>query len=124
MTQPFEIGGRYKNRIGTYEVMSITGDKMTIRYDDGIEQTVTVSIQATIWQSIQDEATPSPKTYRPGQSSQAIQPVIDLVEEVLKTSFKAPHPEDITDQVCLAIEANPDWLARYESLVLHYSSGG
>ena len=50
--------------------------------------------------------------------------MIDLVEEVLKTNFKAPHPVDITDQVCLAIEANPDWLARYENLVLHYSSRG
>jgi hypothetical protein len=35
-----------------------------------------------------------------------------------------PYPEDIIDQVCLAIEANPDWWNRYDNLVEHYSSKG
>ena len=42
--------------------------------------------------------------------------VSELVEEVLM-SIPQPWPEDITDQVCLAIERNPRWLARYRDLV-------
>jgi len=124
MDHPFEIGGRYENKVGKYEVLEIEGNKMTIQFDDGTKHSVTVSIQAKIWQNIQDQANPTLKAFHPGQGSQAIQPVIDLVDEVLKTGFKAPYPVDITDQVCLAIEANPDWLARYDNLVLHFSSGG
>lgn len=42
--------------------------------------------------------------------------VRSLVEEVLRT-FRKPYSEDVTDQVCNAIERNPEWLATYHSLV-------
>lgn len=32
---PFEVGGRYRNRVGEYEVLSLDGDTMTVRFDDG-----------------------------------------------------------------------------------------
>jgi hypothetical protein len=41
--------------------------------------------------------------------------VKELVEEVLNT-INEPYSEDITDDVCRAIEGNPDWTGRYESL--------
>jgi hypothetical protein len=44
-------------------------------------------------------------------------PVLRLVQDVLRTKFSPPYPEDITEQVCLAIEGNPQWLRQYETLV-------
>lgn len=124
MSSQFEIGGRYRNRKGVYKVLAFEGEKMRVRYDDGSEQSLSIERAAWIWQSILDEEGPPLETHYPGQDSQSIQPVIDLVDEVLKTSFKAPFPGDITDQVCLAIEANPEWQKRYDDLVQHYNSGG
>jgi hypothetical protein len=122
MDHPFEVGGRYKNRVGKYEVLEIEGERMTIQFDDGSKHSVTVSIQAKIWQNFQDQARSAPKAHQPGHESKAIQPVIDLVEEVLKTNFKAPYPEDITDQVCMAIEASQSWLDRYNYLTEEFGS--
>lgn len=52
----FIIGRRYANRIGEYEVLDIKGDKMLIRYDDGNEQQVSVSMQARISENMAREA--------------------------------------------------------------------
>ena len=49
----------------------------------------------------------------------ASQPVSELVQEVLHT-ISAPYPENITDQVCLAIENRSAWLNRYRNLVKEY----
>lgn len=59
MNQPpaFLVGGRYVNRRGEYEVLSIDGDGMLIRYDDGPSQEVSVSTQARISQNMALEAT-------------------------------------------------------------------
>ena len=38
-----------------------------------------------------------------------------LVQDVLAT-FAEPYGEDITLEVCLAIEESPEWLRRYEKL--------
>lgn len=59
MKQPavFLVGSRYANRRGEYEVLSIDGDKMLIRYDDGTRQEVSVSTQARISQNMALEAT-------------------------------------------------------------------
>lgn len=127
IVHPFEAGGRYRNRTGPYEVLSIEGEHMRIRYDSGQEQMVTIAHQARIWQSIQDEFAPPPPA--PGRfpsddEGLDTQPVGDLVHTVLRAKFTYPYPEDITDQLCLAIENNPDWLARYDNLVMHFSSGG
>ena len=41
--------------------------------------------------------------------------VEQLVQEVLDT-ISQPYGEDIIEDVCLAIEANPQWMTRYREL--------
>lgn len=43
-----------------------------------------------------------------------------LVQDLLPTIHR-PYTEDVTDAVCRAIEANPEWLSRCRELV-HESS--
>ncbi len=43
------------------------------------------------------------------------QGVRDLVSDVL-ASINRPYGQDVIEDVCLAIEADPDWLARYHAL--------
>lgn len=43
------------------------------------------------------------------------QGVYDLAAEVLQT-ISPPYPEDIIEDVFLAIEANPNWMRRYREL--------
>jgi hypothetical protein len=45
---PFQVGGRYKNRKGLFTVISLDGDNMTIRWDNGEEITDTIASQARI----------------------------------------------------------------------------
>lgn len=47
-----------------------------------------------------------------------------LIDDVLAARFSAPYPEDITDQVCIAIEGNPEWRQRYEEMVESYRREG
>lgn len=128
MTLTFVTGQRYRNRHGPYEVVSLEGDQMKIRYDDGRTQTVSVAIQQRIWESIQDEQAPPParQARRPASDgdSMATGPVRDLVAGVLAARFAPPYPPDITDQLCAAIEHNPAWYRRYQDLVEHFSSKG
>lgn len=42
--------------------------------------------------------------------------VEELVQDVLRT-FSPPYGEDITEEVCLAIEYDPAWRERYDLLV-------
>ncbi len=56
MDHPFEVGKTYRNRQGVYEVVSITGPRMVIRYDDGLLLQTRVDIQARIWSNIQLDA--------------------------------------------------------------------
>ena len=44
----FEIGKKYENMKGVYEVLSIDGNTMRIRWDSGEEVTTTVSLQSKI----------------------------------------------------------------------------
>jgi hypothetical protein len=48
----FEVNGVYRNRIGEYTVLAINGQHMTVRYADGTESELNVSIQARIWENI------------------------------------------------------------------------
>jgi hypothetical protein len=48
--------------------------------------------------------------------------VSELVKEVLGT-VPRPYREDITDRVCLEIEKNPAWHARYDRLVASHDKG-
>jgi len=45
------------------------------------------------------------------------QGVYELVSEVLKT-ISSPYSEDVTEEVCLAIENKPVWKKRYDGLVI------
>ena len=47
-------------------------------------------------------------------------PVSELVKEVLDT-ISRPYPENVTAQVCLAIQKKSDWHNRYNRLVRSYS---
>jgi hypothetical protein len=46
-----------------------------------------------------------------------------LVENVLN-SLTSPYDEDLTDNVCMAIEANPQWLAQYRCLARDLGGAG
>ena len=48
----FEIGGKYENRNGKYEVIEIDGDRMTVKYEDGSENSLKMNIQERIWLNI------------------------------------------------------------------------
>lgn len=56
MEHPFEVGKTYRNRNGEYEVVSLDGPQMVIRYADGSLLRTRVDIQGRIWQNIQMEA--------------------------------------------------------------------
>jgi hypothetical protein len=48
----FELNGVYRNRMGEYTVLTIKGQRMTVRYTDGTEAELNVNIQARIWENI------------------------------------------------------------------------
>jgi hypothetical protein len=52
MDHPFEVGKVYRNRNGRYEVLEIGETKMRVRYEDGKEVSLTVAIQAQIFEGI------------------------------------------------------------------------
>lgn len=51
----FLIGGRYRNRLGEYEVLDIHGNHIRVRYDDGREDNLDAGIQARIIENMQLE---------------------------------------------------------------------
>jgi len=51
----FLIGGRYRNRIGEYEVLDINDDYLRVRYDDGREDNLDARVQARIIQNMRLE---------------------------------------------------------------------
>lgn len=55
MKRSFEIGGKYRNRLGEYEVVELKGDRMVIRYVDGTIQENSAKLQARILQNMQAE---------------------------------------------------------------------
>lgn len=77
----FEVGGRYRNRRGAYEVISIEHPAMQIKYDGGDLATVDIATQRRIYANIvgEDERAqapqparrPRPKSSRRGTSAQA-----------------------------------------------------
>jgi len=44
----FIVGDRYENNIGKYRVLIITGDLMTVQYEDGHQQMLSVKLQEQI----------------------------------------------------------------------------
>lgn len=55
MGHVFEIGGRYWNRHGEYEVVELDGANMVIQYSNGRRLETSVERQARIWKNIQAE---------------------------------------------------------------------
>lgn len=51
----FEVNGIYANRKGAYTVLSINGPKMRVRFTDGTEADLKVSMQERIWRNISVE---------------------------------------------------------------------
>ena len=51
----FEIGQKYKNRKGAYEVIAIEGNSMTIRWKSGEEIVTTTTMQQRIIETMQIE---------------------------------------------------------------------
>mgnify|MGYP001766857103 FL=1 len=51
----FEVGKEYRNRKGTYEVLSIDGDLMQIRWKNEEVANTTVTLQSQIIKNIKQE---------------------------------------------------------------------
>ena len=51
----FEVNGNYANRKGNYTVISIDGEKMLVRYEDGTEANLRMALQERIWENIDAE---------------------------------------------------------------------
>jgi len=51
----FQIGGRYRNQKGAYEVLAIDGSQMRVRYDSGAEEELERSFQAKVMSRIERE---------------------------------------------------------------------
>lgn len=51
----FEVNGSYANRKGNYTVLSIGPEKMKVRYEDGTEADLKISVQERIWDNIRTE---------------------------------------------------------------------
>jgi hypothetical protein len=51
----FEVGQKYKNRMGTYKVMAVDGDAMDIRWTKGKKVTTSVRLQSRVLVNIQRE---------------------------------------------------------------------
>ncbi|GIK58038.1 MAG: hypothetical protein BroJett015_37010 [Chloroflexota bacterium] len=51
----FEVNGTYANRKGEYTVLEITPPVMLVRYSDGEEAELKISVQERIWQNIATE---------------------------------------------------------------------
>jgi hypothetical protein len=71
----FEVGQKYKNRKGTFEVLAIDGDVMHISWKNGKEVATTVTLQSRIIEHIQHEieelAFLKAKVASPGKRSRA-----------------------------------------------------
>lgn len=83
----FQVGGRYENRKGVFEVLSMDGPNMTFRWDTGKEMTSSIELQAKIFRNIEREriAAITKKGYRAPKSSGEL--------------FTGLHPEDFSDDV-------------------------
>lgn len=118
MSGPFEVGKQYRNRKGAYTVLQLNGDAMLLRYADGSQAKESVALQARIWENLQDEEAFGEELDAAGGSEseeQKTAEIRDLVMRVLRT-IPQPWPADVTDQVFLAIEGRPAWLAEYRAL--------
>lgn len=60
----FEIGCWYENKLGKYQVLAVNGDVMTVRYEDGHQQNLSVVTQTRIQESRQLQVASSVALHR------------------------------------------------------------
>ena len=65
MKNPFQVGETYRNDKGDYEVLRIDGPTMVIRWTDSQAWQGPISLQARIWERIQDEERRPPEPSEP-----------------------------------------------------------
>ncbi len=54
-SHPFKVGKHYRNRDGDYVVVSITEPNIVIRYANGYTVESLITLQARIWENIQED---------------------------------------------------------------------
>ena len=54
-SHPFKVGQHYQNRDGDYEVISINEPNIVIRYVNGYTIESLITLQARIWENMQEE---------------------------------------------------------------------
>ena len=57
MSDLFQVGQEYCNRLGEFTVLEVSGDELSIRYQDGTEMTVDRELQSRIVHNMQFEKT-------------------------------------------------------------------
>ena len=72
---PFVVGSSYRNRNGSYEVVSIADPDMVIRYTDGITLQTTVAQQARTFRNIVDEEDEAEKQRKQAALAKPVRPV-------------------------------------------------
>jgi hypothetical protein len=82
MIHCFQVGGRYRNRRGEYEVISINDSNMVIRYSDGSILESPIVDQDRIWRNIQREEHEKPSPRPAGRHRQRNTPVKKVMASV------------------------------------------
>jgi hypothetical protein len=54
-SHPFKVGQQYRNRDGTYHVVSIDEPNMVIQYKNGYSIESTIVLQARIWENMKED---------------------------------------------------------------------
>lgn len=120
----FEVGKKYENMRGIYEVLALEDNAMRIRWQDGVEASTTVTLQRRIIkrmgrerQEAQSQKTRQPKT-RKGKKQKTlsgentgIQKQYLKNKKVCKVTFRLPNVvAGDAESVCIVGDFN-DWNA-------------
>ncbi|MEY2484201.1 MAG: hypothetical protein QOK24_2729 [Verrucomicrobiota bacterium] len=93
-SKPFRTGERYENRRGLFEVISIDGDSMRLRWDTGAEVATSVALQAKILANMDRELAEAsaekrgkvPRSF--GEFFRGLQPA-DFADDVTGTHWRS-----------------------------------
>ena len=102
----FEVGGNYQNRNGDFTVLEVGPVHMKVRYTDGSEADLRISIQERIWQNIlaDREAQTSRKSKTKGSSK-----VKHFIKSIDLMSDALLNPADISALVAPTALDAPDF---------------
>lgn len=93
----FEIGGKYENRNGQYEVIEIEADRMTVKYKDGSESNLKMGIQERIWLNIIAER--EAETSRSKKKKTKISKANHYIKSIESIAEALLNPADISTAV-------------------------